>query len=76
MRNLKRRVVLLASVTALGVGVLAPSASAGHKYNVTTGNGSCQQLGGKSEAGTSNKGLERAEQNDKGKIQGGLCPAS
>ncbi|MBA2383381.1 MAG: hypothetical protein H0V68_01775 [Actinobacteria bacterium] len=76
MRNLKSRVVMLTAVTALGVGAFAPGAVAAHKYNVTTGNGSCQQLGGNSAAGTSNKGLDRAEENGNGKIQGGLCPVS
>ena len=76
MRNLKRRVVVLAAVAGLSVGVLAPTAAANHRYNVTTGGGSCQQLGGKSAPGTSNRGLDRAEENGNGQIQGGLCPAS
>ncbi len=74
MRNLKRTALTLTAVTALGVGAFAPTAGAAHKYNVTTGNGSCQQLGGNSEAGTSNKGFDRAEENGNGQIQGGLCP--
>ncbi|CAN5289625.1 hypothetical protein BH18ACT12_BH18ACT12_05770 [soil metagenome] len=75
MSNLKRRAVMLTAVAGLSVGVFAPSAVANHRYNVTTGNGSCQQLGGKSAAGTSNTGLDRAEESGNGQIQGGLCPA-
>ena len=76
MRKMTKRAVLLTAVAGLSVSAFAPSALADHRYNVTTGNGSCQQLGGKSAAGTSNKGLDRAEENGNGRIQGGLCPAS
>ncbi len=72
--KLSSRIAAASAIAALSIGAAAPSAFAGHKYNVTTGNGECQQLGGKSAAGTSNNGFERAEEN--GKPQGGLCPAS
>ena len=73
MSNLKKRAVMLTAVAGLSVSAFAPSALAGHRYHVTTGNGSCQQLGGKSELGTSNKGLDRAEENRNSRIQGGAC---
>lgn len=72
---MKKKFAAGAFVIASVIGVSAPSAFAGHKYNVTTGNGECQQLGGKSEPGTSDKGLDTAEEKGNGNVQGGLCPA-
>lgn len=75
MRNLRKRAVMLTAVAGLSVGAFAPSALGAHRYHVTTGSGSCQQLGGKSAAGTSNTGLDRAEEKGNGQIEGGACPA-
>ena len=74
--KLSSRIAALSAVAVVGIGATAPAAFAGHRYNVTTGNGSCQQLGGKSAPGTSSKGLDTAEEKGNGRIQGGLCPAS
>lgn len=73
--KLSSRIAAMSAVTTLTVGVAAPSAVAGHRYNVTTGNGGCQQLGGKSAAGTSDRGLEKAENDGAQRVQGGLCPS-
>ncbi len=76
MRNFTKRVTMLAAVSALAVGALAPSALANHRYHVTNGKGNCVQLGGKSAAGTSDKGLDTAEEKGNGQIEGGACPTS
>lgn len=73
---MKKKLAAGAFVVAAIIAGTAPSAFAGHRYNVTTGTGECQQLGGKSGAGTSNMGLDTAEEKGNGRIQGGACPTN
>ena len=73
---MKKKLAAGAFVVAAIIGGTAPSAFAAHRYNVTTGTGECQQLGGKSVAGTSDTGLDTAEEKGNGRIQGGLCPTN
>jgi len=73
---MKKKLAAGAFVVVAIIGGTTPSAFAAHRYNVTTGTGECQQLGGKSVAGTSDKGLDTAEEKGNGRIKGGLCPTN
>ncbi len=68
MNRFSKRIAMVSCAAALGLGVSAPGALAGHagEYHATSkGNGKCHDVGNRSASGDQNaKGHGRASQND------------